>query len=91
MQEFVEGGAPFEVAVGEIVLGVEEFEFVVVFFVEVVLPGLGVGVAEVDAAAEGAGFSGGAEVVDLIGAAGGLGLGEELLEGEGFCIGGVDF
>ena len=41
-------------------------------------------IAEVDAAAQRAGFAGGAEVVNLIRTAGGLFLGEELLEGNGF-------
>ena len=81
--EFAEGLSPFEVTIREIVGFVEGLEAGVVFFVEDGLPGLGVLVAEVEAAAEGAGFAGGAEVVDLVGAAGGFFLGEELGEGDG--------
>ena len=61
--DFSEGGAPFEVAVGEVVFFVEGAELVVVFFVKFVLPGLGVFVAEVEAAAEGAGDL---ESIDII-------------------------
>ena len=44
---------------------------------------LGVFIAEIDAAAEGAGIAGGAEAVDLVGAAFGFLLGEELGKGDG--------
>lgn len=53
-----------------------------IVFIEFVLPRLGVFIAEIDAATERARLASRAEAVDLVGAAFGFGLGEELGEGD---------
>jgi hypothetical protein len=55
----------------------------VIFFVDVVLPGLGVFVAEINAATQRPGVAGGAEAFHLIWAALGFAGGEELGKRDG--------
>ena len=58
--KLAQSGAPFEVTIGQVEAIVEGAELAVVFFVDFGLPGLGVFVAEIEAAAEGAGVARGA-------------------------------